>query len=954
HEVLLCLQTQTVMSDPKRMRYESREFYLKTRAEMDALFKDFPGAVDRTLDIAERCNFEFAFGEPHFPTFTVANDTTQKKYLFQLGINGVKERYGIADPLQPGNDQEKKIMDRFNMEFDVIEKTGYINYYLVVWDFVNYARQSHIPVGLRGSGGASLIAYTIGITDIDPLAYGLVFERFLNPERVSPPDFDIDFCQYRRGEVIEYVKEKYGRENVAQIITFGSLGAKLVIRDIGRVLEIPYAKCDQLSKMVPDDPKMTLRTALEMSPEFKKAYDTDNDCKNILDYGFVLEGLYRNPGTHAAGVVIGEKPLVELVPLARDKDKEPVTQYTMEPLSEIGLLKMDFLGLRTLSVIQETIELVKKSRGIDINLDKLPEHDDATYKLFNRGDTIGVFQLESTGMRDLIRRVGIDCIEDLIAMIALYRPGPMNMLDDYVNRKTGKAKVKYDHPLLEPILRETYGVMLYQEQIQKAANVLAGYSLGQGDILRRAMSKKKQSEMDKQRSDFVEGCAKNKISAKLAGRIFDSIAKFAGYGFNKSHSTAYAIVAYRTAYLKANYPAEFMAALLSSEMNNFDKLPVFIAESEEMGLKILPPDINESGVRFGPDNGAIRFGLAGIKNVGESAALGIVTERNKNGRFNKLIDFCSRIDSQVANKKVIESLARCGAFDSTGIHRARVFNGIDFAMSRAINALNDQRSGQGNLFDLMDDNNQAIAADEIPDCEEWHESVLLEGEKELLGIYMSGHPLTQYASVLERYQMSSVENLQSLANQTMTRVGGIVSSINKKVVKASKELMAIVQIEDLDGTINVTVFPEAYQKFGAHITIGAAILVCGEVSRKDEQLRLIAYEIYPLRDTPRYFAEKVSIHIPTAHMKNGILEKIRDVLKLHPGTTPVSICLIYPSGEKVFINADRTLNVLPDDAFIHEIEHILGKKSVYVATISSPCLRPKPTRNRRNNASKSP
>jgi len=940
HEVLLCLQTQTVLSDPKHMRYSTQEFFMKTREEMEQLFKDVPQSLDNTLVIAEQCNVELEFSQPHFPTFDVPEGVSQKQYLIDLGFAGIRKHYGIQDPAHPSNAREKEVVERFHHELEVIEKTGFINYFLVVWDFVRFAHEHHIPVGPgRGSGGGSLVAYVLEITAIDPLRYELIFERFLNPERVSPPDFDIDFCQARREEVIAYVKEKYGRDNVAQIITFGSLGAKTVIRDVGRVLEIPYGYCDRLSKMVPDDPKMTLQKALEMNPEFRKAYDGEPDCKRILDYGFVLEGLSRNPGTHAAGVVIGEKPLVEIVPLALDKDKQPVTQYTMEPLGELGLLKMDFLGLRTLTVIQEAIDLIKEFRDVDIDLEKIPFDDKEAYALLNRGDTIGVFQLESSGMRDLIRRVGIDRIEDLIAMIALYRPGPMNMLPDYVDRKTGCAKIKYDHPLLEPILKETYGVMLYQEQVQKVANVLAGYSLGEADILRRAMGKKKHEEMEKQRVKFIKGCASNKIKANLAEKVFDLMVKFAGYGFNKAHSAGYGIIAYQTAYLKANYPAEFMSALLSSEIGNFDKIPVFIKEAGDMGLRIFAPDISRSGVRFLPAEDGIRFGLAGIKNVGQGVAESIVAEREKGGPFDTLVGFCSRVDGQLANKKVLESLARSGALDSLNANRARLFNGIDFAMARAAETAKDQLAGQGNLFDLLDEAQSRALSDDLPECDPWHESDLLAAERELLGIYMSGHPLTQYAGVLERYQLATVESLPDQDDKALTRIGGIISQVVKRVTKTSKETMAIVQLESLDGVTEVLVFPDAFQRYAAEIHDEAAVLVCGEVSKKEDTPKVIAHEIYPLKDAPLHFAKRISIHIPAASIEQSDLEKVKSILRLHPGRTPVVICLLFASGEKVFLDAEDGLNVCPDEELIDELERELGERSVYISVDPTACKR---------------
>jgi DNA polymerase-3 subunit alpha len=937
HEVLLCLQTQTVMSDPKRMRYSTQEFYMKDGNEMHDLFREFPDAVDRTLEIAERCNVEIEFGHLHFPRYQVPKGMSQKSYLVQLGHEGVKRRYGIQDPDHPRDESEQQVMTRFRHELDIIEKAGYINYYLVVWDFVDYARKSLIPVGPgRGSGGGSILAYVLGITSIDPLRYGLIFERFLNLERISPPDFDIDFCQARRGEVIDYVKNKYGHENVAQITTFGSLGSKTVIRDVGRVLEIPYGKCDSLSKMIPDDPKMTLKLALALSPEFKNAYKEDPDCKRILDYGFILEGLYRNPGTHAAGVVMAEKPLVEIIPLARDKENQPVTQYTWEPLEAIGLLKMDFLGLKTLTVIRQTLDLVARFRNIQIEPDRIPFDDKTTYELFNRGDTVGVFQLESGGMRDLIRRVGISTIEDLIAMIALYRPGPMNMLDDYVNRKTKKARIHYDHPLLEPILKETYGVMIFQEQVQKAANVLAGYSLGQGDILRRAMGKKKPEVMEQQRATFIVGCKKtSKINQRLAGKIFDTIAKFAGYGFPKAHSTGYAVIAYQTAYLKANYPAEFMSALLTSEIGNSDKLPVFIAEAIELDLEILPPSINTSGVRFEPAGNAIRFGLAGIRNVGEGAAEAVVQERLSNGVYTGLVDFCSRLDGHTANKKIIESLVRCGAFDSLGTHRAQLFNAIDFAMSRAAAAEQDRRTGQQNLFDMLQPRQEDTRKEDLPDCEPWHESDLLSAEKELMGIYVSGHPLTRYVSLLERYQLTNVTGFAELKDRTPTRIGGIAAQVTRRITR-KKEPMAVVQLEDLDGNLEVVVFPEAYQKYGTYLQQDAAIMVCGETSRREEPPKLIAYEVLPLEDAPKHFASRFSIHLPAANLKDEALERIKNILRMHPGKTRVVICLEYPAGQKVFMDTDKAFRVLPTDDLIRQIEHELGEKSVHIAVKQTP------------------
>jgi DNA polymerase-3 subunit alpha len=943
HDIMLCMQTGTTRNDPKRMRYSTDQFYFRTREEMDALFTEFPGAVDLTVDIARRCNVEITFGKLHFPTYEVAAGMTQKDYLIQIGHEGLKDLYNIPDPASPQDNREREIMERFDKEIGVIEKTGFINYFLVVWDFIRFAHEQKIPVGPgRGSGGGSIVAYALGIISIDPLRYNLIFERFLNPDRVSPPDFDIDFCQARREEVIRYVKQKYGTDHVAQIITFGSLGAKTVIRDVGRVLEIPFAKCNDIAKMIPEDPKMTLEKALEQNPEFKKLSVQDTDLQQILKYGSVLEGLYRNAGTHAAGVVIGEQPLINIVPLGVDKEKQPVTQFAKEPVEEIGLLKMDFLGLKTLTVIQEAVDLIETFHNVKIDLKRLPDDDPKTYELLSRADTVGVFQLESGGMRDLIRRIGISNIEEIIAVIALYRPGPMEMLPAYIERKCGRAKIVNDHPLLEPILRDTYGVMVYQEQVQKAANVLAGYSLGEADILRRAMGKKKQSEMDKQRAVFIQGCKDvNNINKDLAGRIFDNIAAFAGYGFNKAHSAGYAIVCYQTAYLKANYPAEFMCALISSEIGNFDKMPGFIREAESMGIKVLPPHVNHSGTRFTPEKGAIRYGLACIKNVGEGATQAIIRERGKNGPFTSLLDFCARMDTQEVNKKVMESLARCGALDMEGMHRAQIFNGIDFATTRSSSARRDLQSGQGNLFDLLGDQASPMddAAD-FPDCPRWHENEMLAAERELLGIYMSGHPLTQYEDILRRYELCSIKDLGNVEDGTLTRIGGLAASVVRKTTK-KKEPMAILRLEDLDGGIEVVVWPDTFQKYQSVIEQDATLLIGGRISKKEEIPNLLALEIYPLEDAPRLFSKSVSIHITSAQLQTK-LKKVKQIVTMNPGNIPLSICLLLPDGEKIIINAENGLFVTPVQRMVDELEHELGENTVFVHTNPQPLKNPEP------------
>ncbi len=938
HEVLLCLQTQTVMSDPDRMRYPTPEFYLKTGDEMARLSAEFPDAVARTLEVAEQCDVTIEFGKLHFPVYSPPDGLTQAQYITRLCRVGMKQLYGVAEPDHPRNDREKEVVDRFLFELAVIEKTDFLNYFLVVWDYVDFAKRKGIPVGPgRGSGCGSLIAYVMGITTVDPLRYKLIFERFLNPERVSPPDFDIDFCQTRRGEVIEYVKQKYGRDHFAQIITFGSLGAKTCIRDIGRVLEIPLASCDKLAKMVPDDPKITLEKALAGNPEFKAAYQSDPECKRILDYAFVLEGLYRNPGVHAAGVVIGEKPLIEILPLGRDKDGEPVTQYPMDPVGEIGLLKMDFLGLKTLTVIKEAVGLVKAFRGVDVDLDRLPLDDKPTFALLNSGRTVGIFQLESGGMQNLIREIGIGNIEDLIAVIALYRPGPMEMLPDYIARKTGKAKVTYDHPLLEPLLKDTYGVMVYQEQVQKAANVLAGYSLGAADVLRRAMGKKKKEEMHKQRDAFVAGCmATNRIPHEQAGRIFDNMEQFAGYGFNKAHSAGYGVVAYQTAYLKANYPAEFMCALISCEFGNFDKMAVFISEAVDMELAVGPPDVNASGVRFSPEGErGIRFGLAGIKNVGEGAVEALVAERQANGPYTGLIDFCLRVDGQAVNRKVMESLIRCGAFDSLGAKRARLFNGLDQALGRAQGLQKDRRTGQGNLFDGLaaPGASKSPGLDELPDCPPWDQGLLLAGEKELLGVYMTGHPLSEHELTLRPYQLATAVELAAASDGTASRIVGIVSRMEQKLTK-NKDPWALLSLETFDGSIEVVAWPRTFQAYKSILMPDQPYLMCGTLKRRDEKISFWADEIYPATDLPKLFSKNVTLRLPAAGLDDSRLEALRDCLKRHPGPALVVLELVFPGETTVLVECDDSMKVLPDPALFSDLQPWTGKKGIRIAAHS--------------------
>jgi len=953
HEVMLCIQTQTVMSDPKRMRYATNEFYFKSREELEKRFPDDAEAFDLTQEIADRCNVQLTFSDGkaaslHFPTYDVPPEFKDGlSYLIHLGKQGLKRHYGF-DFERPETEAHKELVERFNYEVGVIEKTGFINYFLVVADFVNWSRSHGVPVGPgRGSGAGSILAYSLGITQIDPIRFDLIFERFLNPERISPPDFDIDFCQTRRERTIEYVKQKYGKERVAQIVTFGQLGAKTVLRDIARVLEIPLSQANDFAKMIPEDPKITLAKAKTENPQFAAACNIDPDLRRIMQYAEVLEGLYRNTGVHAAGVVIGDKPLIELVPLARDKDGSPVTQYAKEPIEECGLLKMDFLGLKTLTVLQEAVELVKLVHGIDVDLEKLPLDDPKTFELFQRADTVGVFQLESGGMRRILTDLQPTCIEEIIAILALYRPGPMDMIPSFVKRKKGQEKIVYDHPKLESILKETYGIMVYQEQVQRAAQALAGYSLGKADMLRRAMGKKKKEVMVKERAGFVEGCLKtNSIPEDQAGQIFDNIEKFAGYGFNKAHAAAYGIVTYQTAYMKAHYPAEYMCAQISSEIGNFDKLPGFVAEAEEMGLKVLSPDINRSLDRFAPEDGNIRYGLAGIKSVGEGAAEAIVKERMERGPYTGFANFCERVDAAAVNKRVLEALIRCGAMDGFGMHRARLFNNIDLGLSRAAEKLREKVSGQSSLFDLLGAADAGSADPNLlPDCPKWAEKENLAAERELLGIYMTGHPLNRYRRIIKDIQTFSLAKTADAPDNKDIRVAGMAASVARRISKQSKEPWAVLTLDDGETGIEVLVFSEAFKKFEGACVPDTPVLVCGTLSKRDEQPKIIAREVYALTDAPRHFGEKVVTAIKTEDgqaLKR--IDGLRQLVDKYPGTVPLLICLMYPGKKKVLIQPNRSLTIDPSGDFIAEAEALLGRNSMKFVAKKEIYKEPRPER----------
>src|SRR5437016_5377202 len=799
HDVMLCIGTGKIVQDESRMRY-APELYFKSPAEMRELFKDFPEAITNTLAIGERCNVSIEFGKSKYPEYTVPEGETREGYLRDLCYKGLEERYGERAKI------DKQLCERLAYELGVLEKTGFVSYILIVWDFIHFAKGRGIPVGPgRGSAAGSLIAYVLGITDIDPLQFGLIFERFLNPDRVSPPDIDVDFCEARRGEVLEYVRQKYGERRVAQIITFGKLKARSVVRDVARVMGLSVRDGDRIAKMIPNELNITLNSAVERNPELKRAVATESQTKQLMEYATALEGLSRSAGVHAAGVVISDRDLSEYVPLCRDvKGNDIVSQYSMNPLNDLGLLKMDFLGLKTLTVIEDTVTLIRKNVS-GFSLKNIPLDDAAAFGLYNRGETIGLFQMESGGITSVSKQFDVRKLDDIIALIALYRPGPMELIGDYIKRKKGLTKIRYEHPLLEEICADTYGVMIYQEQVMAAASKLAGYSMGQADLLRRAMGKKDKEKMAKERANFIAGCARtNEIGEKKANAIFDLLEKFAGYGFNKSHSAAYALISYQTAFLKANHPVEFMAGLLSNEINNTEKISVLVSECKRMGITILPPDVNRSGLKFVPeavaavagrgeievdygtaaadDRGytAIRFGLAAIKNVGEGAMELAIRERERDGDFKSLEDFCSRLDSRIANRKMLESLVKCGAFDFLHCERAELFACIDDALASSSVAHRDRMEGQVSLFG---DAHEHVSPARTRTVMPWGDREKMSYEKELLGFYVTGHPLDAYADVIANGKYQSIAALGELSDRATFRVAGAITQVDKKFTR---------------------------------------------------------------------------------------------------------------------------------------------------------------------------
>ena len=930
HEILLCLQTGKTLDDRYRMRYPSDQYYFKSPEEMEALFREIPEALQNTVRIAERCNVKIDTKVVNLPEYPVPEGATLESYLCETARRGLAERFEELE--RQGRSVDRAAYEeRLNRELKIIQDMGYPGYFLIVWDFIRYAREQNIPVGPgRGSAAGSLVAYALRITDLDPIRYGLLFERFLNPERVSMPDIDIDFCMDKREAVIDYVTRKYGgNQYVTQIITFGSMNAKAAIRDVGRVLGMSYGEVDKIAKLVPNRLNITLKEAFQEEPRFQEMRRESEQVNELLDIAVKLEGLPRHCSTHAAGVVISPKPLTEFLPLYRGSNGEVTTQFSMNNIEELRLLKMDFLGLRTLTVIDNALRLLRESQGLELDIQAIPEDDPETFRLLSEARTLGVFQLESSGMRDLLKKMKPDCFQDVIALLALYRPGPLEsgMIDDYVKRKHGTLEERYDLPQLEAILKETHGVILYQEQVMKIANVLAGFTLGDADLLRRAMSKKKPEEMARQREKFMKGCRANKIPEKKAERIFDLMEKFAGYGFNKSHSAAYALISYQTAYLKAHYPLPFFGALFSSEMDNTDKVIRYINDCREMGIRIMPPDVNEGQRDFSISGDKLLFGLGAIKNVGGKAIESIIQTRRKLGRFTSLRQFCENVDLGQVNRRVIESLIKSGACDSLGESRASMLHHLGLYMDLGQARQRDREMGQAGLFEGLEGAEPDLDTLHLDAVKDWSDHDRLRFEKETLGFYVSGHPLTQYERDIAWFTDASSVSIAESRNGERVCLAGVPVKVIPKNTRTKGERYALVTLEDLQGTLDVTVWPDLYAECADLLTQDQPLLVEGKVERSDNHApKILANKIYSLPDYKNHFQGRVHIQIRTLGLETETLRSVQQVLAQHRGPSEVLVHFLFPDRHGRTIRTD--LKVRPSDELIEQVEAILGEDAI--------------------------
>jgi len=930
HEVLLCIQTGKTMDDEKRMRFANDGFYVRTPDEMRELFSHVPQALDNTVEIAQRCNLDFDFDTYHFPQYEKPADKTLDEVLEEMARDGLEDRLKMIRSLNPdlSAEEEQVYQDRLERELKTIRDMGFPGYFIIVADFINWAKDHDIPVGPgRGSAAGSLVAFAIRITDIDPIPYDLLFERFLNPERISMPDIDVDFCIYGREKVIQYVQEEYGAPNVAQIITFGTLGAKGVIKDVGRALNMPYGEVDKLSKLVPAVLNITLKDALQQEPRIQEMAKSDVRVKELLNVALSLEGLTRHASTHAAGVVVTPNPLTDYLPLYTDqKSGGQVTQFPMSYVEKIGLVKFDFLGLKTLTVIDNALRLIHSAKNPDFDLNVIGDDDEATYELLSHGDTTGVFQLESSGMKELLVKLKPNCFEDIIAACALYRPGPLGsgMVDDFILRKHGQKDIVYDFPQLEPILKDTYGVIVYQEQVMLIAQTLANYSLGGADLLRRAMGKKKPEEMEKQKVLFLKGAKENNLDAKKAEAVFDLMAMFAAYGFNKSHSAAYALVAYHTAYLKAHYPVEFMAALLTEDMENTDKVIKNIAEVRSMGIEVLPPDINASIRSFTVHENAMRFGLGAVKGVGTAALDSIIHVREVDGPYDSLNDFCERVDLGKVNKKVVESLIKCGAFDSLGGKRAQYMDALESAMEIGQQVQREKQQGQESLFGMEEMVTRSGSSyGELPDVAEWDDKLRLNNEKEALGFYITGHPLSRYAEDIKRFATCDLSGLVERNDKEEVRVCGIVSG-KKELVTKKGDRMAFITLEDLTGSLEVVVFPEAFQAAADYLGGDDPLMVYGTLDAGEDSCKVLANEILLLHDVKEKQTSKIHLRLTTPGLTDDMMQTLKHTMMRYSGSCAVILHMVVPNRSETQIRVAKELSVAASDDFVSAVEKLFG------------------------------
>lgn len=938
HDILLCIQTGKTIEDDDRLKFPNDEFYLKSPEEMKNIFRDIPSAIENSVKIAEMCHVDFNFNELHLPNYTAPKGYTNAQYLRELCFKGLKERYKSID---------KALEDRLEYELSTIEKMGYVEYFLIVWDFIHYAKNNDIMVGPgRGSAAGSLVAYTLRITDIDPIKYNLIFERFLNPERITMPDIDIDFCYERRQEVINYVIEKYGSDHVAQIITFGTMKARAAIRDVGRAINMPYAEVDTIAKKIPMDLNMTIDKALEANMELKLDYNRDERIKYLIDAAKAIEGLSRHASTHAAGVVISKEAIHEYVPLYL-QDKGVTTQFTMGTLEELGLLKMDFLGLRNLTVIRDALELIEKNYGIKIDFSSMEYDDSKVYEIISSGNTFGVFQLESQGMRQFMRELKPDTFEDIIAGVALYRPGPMESIPKYIQNKKHPERIAYLHESLEPILNVTYGCLIYQEQVMQIVRDLAGYSYGRSDLVRRAMGKKKMSVMEQEREYFIYGkkdddgnveiigCLNNGIPKNVAEIIYDEMVEFANYAFNKSHAAAYAVIAYETAYLKTYYPIEFMAALLTSVMGDASKIALYIRNCQEMNIKVMPPHINVSEMKFTVQDGKIHFGLLAIKNVGQNIIDAIIKARNEKGKFQSIFDFFDKVDVHEMNKKAIESLIKAGAFDGLGANRAQMLGIYERLLESAQNTARKNIEGQLSLFQTMTDSfSDALRDETLPEVEEFSNKILLSMEKEMMGLYISGHPLSEYESEISKISNITTEMLahedQTIKDNMQVIFAGIIAS-KKNMVTKKNNMMAFLTMEDMYGSVEVIVFPNVFEASMSILNEDNVVAVKGKISMKEEELpKIIAEQIVPINNSDELLAaqpgQKLYLKIPKDLDEKYAMKNLREVLSKYKGDTQV---IIYVEGtmKKIMTTKENWVRA-HDKTLIKELTGLLGEGCV--------------------------